>query len=161
MRGDVVPDHFGPIAEQRFETLVHRSRRQCPRGAERQAEFDSFGQLGAAGTDRFDPVQMGPGLERAALLFVTKLPALDHAAVHRHPADRHRADLHLEHHPASLGNPLTRVEHGDGLPRRGEPLERAGPRVPRPDLVGRGLDHRGALDCLDHSGAPSEAARWP
>jgi hypothetical protein len=54
------------------------------------------------------------------------------AAVGGHPAPTHRALPQLQHHPAAILEAAVPLEDADAVPRREQPLERAGPRVPGP-----------------------------
>ena len=124
--------------------------------AERQLVLDVVFD-GAAERRRREAVRVHPAMERPRLLLVDELATGDEVAMARRPAQRQRTERQADDGAAAVDAALT-LEDARRLPGRGQPLERARPRVPGEHVVD-GVRHLRPRDQTAHAPS-SEPDGW-
>ena len=145
-----------PVREQLLQLSFHEpSRKKFPGRAHGQIVFDAIFEPASRGAVRNKSMRMFPATERARTLEILEFASFHISAVLEFPPHAERPHAHSECAVRAIANSGGGLQNFNRLPRRRQPLERAGLRVPREDLLRWSLDARSSNKSLTHDGGVS------
>lgn len=140
-----------PVREQFLQFSLHEPT--CNKSSHRthgQVVIDAIFQPASSSAVGNKSMRVFPAMERSGALEVLELAAFDVSAMFEFPPHAKRPHAHSQYSARAIVNSRSTLQNFDWLPRRRQPFERAGFRVPGKDFLRRRFDSRSSNKSFTH-----------
>lgn len=142
-----------PVREQLLQLPFHEpARKKIPDHAHGQLILDAIFHPASLGAVRNESMRMFPPAKWARALEILEFASFHVSAMLEFPSHAKRPHVYSKCTVRAISNSRSGLQDFNRLPRRRQPLERAGLGVPREDLLCCSLDARSSNKSFTHDG---------